>query len=89
MDIVLEHVIIFTMIVLGALLVFSFVRYVYPLAGTILLILFGIAIILYGLPFLRYGYGDARSAFGVFLILFGGVTIWRTLVLPGHIKIIK
>lgn len=89
MEIVLEHVIVFIMIVLGAFLVFSFVWYVYPLAGTILLILFGIGIIIYGLPFLRYGYGDARSAFGVFLILFGSVTIWRTLILPNHIRSTK
>lgn len=82
MEIVLEHVIIFTMIIVGSLIVFSFVRYSFPLIGTLLLILFGIGIILYGLPFLRYSYGDARSAFGVFLIIFGGVTIWRTLILP-------
>jgi Na+/phosphate symporter len=86
MEIVLEHVAIFTMIVVGLLLVFSFVRYACPRVGTILLILFGIGIILYGLPFLRYGYSDARSAFGVFLILFGGVTIWRTLALPGRTR---
>ncbi len=86
MEIILENVIIFTMIVLGSLLVFSFVQYTCPLAGTLLFLVFGIGIIVYGLPFLRYGYGDARSAFGAFLILFGGTTIWRVLVLPTHRK---